>query len=63
MKVCGVRFKSTGKLYYFSYNDFDLEINDYVVVDTEKGNQYARVINNDITLFLPNSFYYSTYNY
>ena len=27
----------------------DLEINDYVVVDTEKGNQYARVINNDIT--------------
>ena len=49
MKVCGVRFKSTGKLYYFSYNDFDLEINDYVVVDTEKGNQYARVINNDIT--------------
>lgn len=49
MKVCGVRFKGTGKLYFFSCEGINLSENDYVVVDTEKGNQYAKVVNPEIT--------------
>ena len=49
MKVCGVRFKGTGKLYFFSCEGINLSENAYVVVDTEKGNQYAKVVNPEIT--------------
>ena len=42
--ICGVEFKSGGKLYNFSVNGLDLKTNDYVIVDTEKGLQYAKVI-------------------
>lgn len=42
--ICGVEFKTGGKLYNFSTNNLDLKTNDYVIVDTEKGLQYAKVI-------------------
>ena len=42
--ICGVEFKSGGKLYNFSVNGLDLKTNDYVIVDTEKGLQYAKLI-------------------
>ena len=42
--ICGVEFKTGGKLYNFNVNGLNLKVNDYVIVDTEKGMQYAKVI-------------------
>ena len=42
--ICGVEFKTGGKLYNFNINGLDLKKDDYVIVDTEKGMQYAKVI-------------------
>ncbi len=45
MKVYSVVFKTNGKKYHFNGED-NYEINDYVVVETEKGLQYGKI--NDI---------------
>jgi cell fate regulator YaaT (PSP1 superfamily) len=37
IKVCGVKFDSNGKNYYFDKNNLTLNINDKVVVETVKG--------------------------
>ena len=42
-KVYGVLFNNNCKPYYFKSND-NYNIDDYVIVDTEKGEQYAKVI-------------------
>ena len=44
MSICSVKFKDTGKSYYFKYENFDLKKNLTVVVDTEKGEQFAKVV-------------------
>ena len=44
MKVCGVSFKENGKLYHFFKNDVKLEVNDYAIVETEKGQQLGKVV-------------------
>ena len=48
MKICGIKFKDTGKTYYFKYDDLKLSKNLTVVVDTEKGEQFAKVVDPDI---------------
>lgn len=48
MKICGIKFKDTGKTYYFKYEDLKLSKNLTVVVDTEKGEQFAKVVDPDI---------------
>lgn len=42
--VCGVNFKSDGKIYYFMRNEIELNINDYVIVETEKGLQFGKIL-------------------
>lgn len=42
--VCGIKFRGTGKVYYFSPGDQDLEPNDYAVVETSRGKELGRVI-------------------
>ncbi len=42
MKVYSVKFKEQGKSYYFNGND-DYKIDDYVIVETEKGLQYGKI--------------------
>ena len=42
-KVYGVLFKNNSKPYYFKSN-FDVEINTEVVVETEKGEQFGKVV-------------------
>ncbi len=42
--VITVRFKESGKIYYFSPGDLALHQGDYVVVDTVRGLELARVI-------------------
>lgn len=44
MSICSVKFKDTGKSYYFKYEDFDLKKGLTVVVNTEKGEQFAKVV-------------------
>lgn len=48
MKICGIKFKDIGKTYYFKYDGFELHRNLTVVVDTEKGEQFAKVVDPDI---------------
>lgn len=48
MKVVSVKFKKDGKGYYFDAKDFDLNVNDYVLVETEKGIQFGIIKEIDI---------------
>ena len=43
VEVVGVRFKASGKMYYFSPGDFDLKEGDGVIVETARGMEYAEV--------------------
>ena len=43
IKVCGVRFNDKGRMYYFSFDSLNLEKDDEVIVETEKGLQYGFV--------------------
>ncbi|MGM9834643.1 MAG: stage 0 sporulation family protein [Bacilli bacterium] len=42
--VYGISFKNDGKIYYFAKNDVETNIFDYVIVETEKGLQYGKVV-------------------
>jgi len=42
-EIVGVRFKRAGKVYYFDPAGIDLEVNDYVVVDTARGRELGQV--------------------
>ncbi len=44
MMVCGIVFKESGKIYYFNKNNIDVKVNDYVIVETEKGEQFGKVV-------------------
>ena len=43
-KVVGVAFNRKGRIYNFNANNFDLNIGDTVIVETEKGLQYGFVM-------------------
>lgn len=43
MEVCGIVYKESGKVYYFNKNNLNVKVNDYVIVDTEKGEQFGKV--------------------
>lgn len=43
IEVVGVRFKSNGKIYYFSPAELQLENGDNVIVDTSRGQEYGTV--------------------
>ncbi|MBC7235485.1 MAG: hypothetical protein H5T69_06560 [Chloroflexi bacterium] len=43
--VCGVQFRGGCKIYYFSPGEFqDLEVDDYVIVETSRGQELGRVV-------------------
>ena len=42
--IVGVRFKKTGRVYYFAPAGVELDINDYVVVKTSYGNEMGKVV-------------------
>lgn len=42
--ICGITFKNDGKIYYFSKNDLEVNLKDYVIVVTEKGEQYGKIV-------------------
>ncbi len=43
-EIVGIRFKKTGKVYYFAPAGIDLEVNDYVVVQTTRGLELGQVV-------------------
>ena len=43
MKTVGVEFKKDGKQYLFYDDNFKVNIGDNVIVDTERGEQFATV--------------------
>ena len=43
-KTVGVRFKRAGRIYYFDPAGLELEVNDWVVVETTRGLEVARVV-------------------
>lgn len=42
-KIVGVRFRGAGKVYYFGPQDFQLKLNDQVIVDTARGLEIGTV--------------------
>ena len=50
IEVIGVSFINSKKIYYFFPNDLVLNKNDYVVVETERGEQLGIVVTNLITV-------------
>jgi len=42
--IVGVRFKRAGKIYYFDPAGIELEVGDYVVVKTTRGQELGRVV-------------------
>ena len=42
--IVGVRFKKAGRVYHFDPAGFDLEVNDYVVVNTVRGLELGHVV-------------------
>jgi cell fate regulator YaaT (PSP1 superfamily) len=43
-KIVGVRFRNTGKIYYFDPLTFDLCVGDHVIVETARGVEYGTVL-------------------
>lgn len=43
-EIVGIRFKKAGKVYYFDPAGIDLEVNDYVVVQTSRGLELGHVV-------------------
>ena len=47
--VRGISFDTGKRIYYFNPNGLDLNINDKVIVETERGKQYGTVVTNVIS--------------
>lgn len=43
-KVVGIRFRNVGKIYYFNPMDYNICVNDHVIVETARGIEYGRVV-------------------
>ncbi|GAJ09020.1 unnamed protein product, partial [marine sediment metagenome] len=43
-EIVGIRFKKAGRVYYFDAAGFDLEVNDYVVINTARGLELGQVV-------------------
>lgn len=44
VKVIGVRFRTAGKIYFFSPGQFDIKQGDNVIVETTRGVEFGRVV-------------------
>ena len=42
-KIVGIRFRSSGKIYFFDPGEFELKRNDHVIVDTAMGPEFGTV--------------------
>ena len=44
IKVIGVRFRTAGKIYFFSPGKLEIKQGEYVIVETARGIEYGRVV-------------------
>ncbi len=44
IEVVGVRFKKSGKIYYFSPNGLDINLNQYLIVETVRGTEFGECV-------------------
>ena len=44
IKVIGVRFRTAGKIYFFSPGELEIKPGEYVIVETARGIEYGRVV-------------------
>lgn len=44
IEVVGVRFKKTGKIYYFDPGDLQIDVDSYVIVETTRGIEFGKVV-------------------
>lgn len=44
VKIVGVKFMDGGRTYFFSPGKFNIKLNNYVIVETEKGTQFGKVV-------------------
>jgi len=42
--VVGIRIKKPGKVYYFDPGKYDLDVGDFVIVETSLGEEYAEIV-------------------
>lgn len=45
-KIVGVSFKENGKIYYFNCDGFNLDKDNFVIVETDKGLRFGKVVTN-----------------
>lgn len=50
VKCVGVRFRHVGKVYYFLQGDFDIKVDDDVIVETIRGVEFGHVVKTDIDI-------------
>ena len=43
-RIVGVRFRNVGKVYYFDPRDFEIHMNDHVIVETARGIEYGSIV-------------------
>ena len=43
-RIVGVRFRNVGKVYYFDPRDFEIHMNDHVIVETSRGIEYGNIV-------------------
>ena len=46
MKIVGIKLSDNGKVYFFDSSDVNTNVNDNVIVETEKGLQYGTIVRN-----------------
>lgn len=44
LEVIGVRFKKAGKIYYFDPDEFQIDLDSYVIVETVRGIEFGKVV-------------------
>ncbi len=44
IKVVGIRFKKTGKIYYFDPLEYEINVGDHVIVETARGVEYGLMV-------------------
>ncbi len=44
MEVIGIRFREVGKIYYFDPDEFEINLQDYVIVETIRGVEFGEVV-------------------
>ncbi len=50
VKVVCIRFRTTGKIYYFSPGEYEIKRGDHVIVETARGVEYGKAVSDPIDI-------------